>query len=43
MQTARVPQVSNSRMSPLPPEPAAFDRDVTVDIPLGNTKVNYNT
>lgn len=36
--TGSVPQVSNSRLSPLPPEPAAFDRDVTVDIPLGNAK-----
>lgn len=33
-----VPQASNARLSPLPPEPVAFDRDVTVDIPLGNSK-----
>lgn len=38
--SSSVPQVSNARLSPLPPEPAAFDagRDVTVDIPLGNSK-----
>ncbi|KAJ7292331.1 hypothetical protein O6H91_15G035600 [Diphasiastrum complanatum] len=36
----RVPQVTNSRLSPLPPEPASlnFTKDVTEDIPLGNTK-----
>lgn len=35
-----VPQVSDSRLSPLPHEPADFDlgRDTTVDIPLGNAK-----
>uniref|UniRef100_A0A0D6R0E1 Secretory carrier-associated membrane protein n=1 Tax=Araucaria cunninghamii TaxID=56994 RepID=A0A0D6R0E1_ARACU len=31
---------TNSKLSPLPPEPAdfAYDRDVTVDIPLGSEK-----
>eukprot|EP00249_Psilotum_nudum_P006206 c19541_g1_i1 orf=297-1229(+) len=35
-----VPQVSNSRLSPLPPEPASLNshQDATVDIPLGNAK-----
>lgn len=36
--TASVPQAYNTRLTPLPPEPVAFDRDVTVDIPLGNQK-----
>eukprot|EP00250_Pteridium_aquilinum_P017204 c23507_g2_i1 orf=66-965(+) len=36
--TASVPQASNTRLSPLPHEPVAFDRDVSVDIPLGNAK-----
>lgn len=40
-QTGSVPQASNARLSPLPPEPVAFDRDVTVDIPLGNSKVSF--
>ncbi|XP_044496027.1 secretory carrier-associated membrane protein 3 isoform X2 [Mangifera indica] len=33
-----VPPAANSRLSPLPPEPAGFnyDRDVPVDIPLGS-------
>ena len=36
-----VPPVSNSRLSPLPPEPADFynDRGATVDIPLDSSKV----
>ncbi|MBA0575140.1 hypothetical protein Golob_024607, partial [Gossypium lobatum] len=34
--TASVPPASNSRLSPLPPEPAGFsyEREATVDIPL---------
>ena len=36
-----VPAASNSRMPPLPHEPAGFynDRGATVDIPLDSTKV----
>lgn len=36
-----VPPASNSRLSPLPPEPADFynDRNATVDIPLDSEKV----
>ena len=36
-----VPAASNSRMPPLPHEPAGFynDRDATVDIPLDSSKV----
>lgn len=43
-QPSSVPQVSNSRLSPLPPEPAfansAAANDATVDIPLGGAKVS---
>lgn len=39
--TGSVPQASDSRLSPLPPEPADFynDRGATIDIPLDNAKV----
>ncbi|OVA13191.1 SCAMP [Macleaya cordata] len=33
-----VPPASNSRLSPLPPEPADYDRGATIDIPLDTTK-----
>ncbi|GAB4859551.1 Secretory carrier-associated membrane protein 2, partial [Ancistrocladus abbreviatus] len=33
-----VPPASNSRLSPLPPEPADYDRGATIDIPLDNSK-----
>ncbi|KAL5730120.1 Secretory carrier-associated membrane protein 1 [Ranunculus cassubicifolius] len=33
-----VPPASNSRLSPLPPERAEYDRGATVDIPLDNAK-----
>ncbi|CAA6668805.1 unnamed protein product [Spirodela intermedia] len=38
--TGSVPQASDSRLSPLPPEPADFynDRGATIDIPLDNAK-----
>lgn len=38
--TGSVPPASNSRLSPLPPEPAGFgyDRGATVDIPLDSAK-----
>lgn len=43
-QSGSVPQVSNSRLSPLPHEPAfagsAAANDATVDIPLGGAKVS---
>ncbi|KAI8551740.1 hypothetical protein RHMOL_Rhmol06G0209800 [Rhododendron molle] len=34
----RVPPAANSRLSPLPPEPADYDRGTTVDIPLDGAK-----
>ncbi|KAF3642511.1 Secretory carrier-associated membrane protein 5, partial [Capsicum annuum] len=34
----RVPAAINSRPSPLPHEPAGYDRDATVDIPLDGSK-----
>ncbi|KAL9262452.1 putative secretory carrier-associated membrane protein 1 [Drosera capensis] len=34
----RVPPASNSRLSPLPPERADYDRGATIDIPLDNVK-----
>ncbi|KAH7859956.1 hypothetical protein Vadar_007504 [Vaccinium darrowii] len=34
----RVPPAANSRLSPLPPEPADYDRGNTVDIPLDSAK-----
>nr|ACS91930.1 secretory carrier membrane protein [Lilium longiflorum] len=39
-QRGSVPPASNSRLSPLPPEPADFynDRNATIDIPLDNAK-----
>jgi hypothetical protein len=41
-QPSSVPQVSNSRLSPLPPEPAFSNsvaaNDATVEIPLGGAK-----
>ena len=42
LQGGRVPPASNSRMPPLPHEPAGFynDRGATVDIPLDSTKVH---
>ena len=41
LQGGGVPPASNSRMPPLPHEPAGFynDRAATVDIPLGSSKV----
>ncbi|THG02130.1 hypothetical protein TEA_020162 [Camellia sinensis var. sinensis] len=33
-----VPPATNSRLSPLPPEPADYDRGATVDIPLDSAK-----
>ncbi|GAB2234650.1 hypothetical protein Droror1_Dr00003909 [Drosera rotundifolia] len=33
-----VPPVSNSTLSPLPPEPAEYDRGATIDIPLDSVK-----
>lgn len=41
LQGGSVPPASNSRMPPLPHEPAGFynDRGATVDIPLDSTKV----
>ncbi|KAF3577874.1 hypothetical protein DY000_02031546 [Brassica cretica] len=33
-----VPAASNSRLSPLPPDPVGFDYGRTVDIPLGNDR-----
>ncbi|GAB2285338.1 Secretory carrier-associated membrane protein 1 [Dionaea muscipula] len=33
-----VPPASNSRLSPLPPEPVEYDRGATIDIPLDNVK-----
>ncbi|XP_031391417.1 secretory carrier-associated membrane protein 1-like isoform X3 [Punica granatum] len=39
---ASAPPASNSRLSPLPPEPADFyDRNATVDIPLDTSGSNY--
>ncbi|XP_049403355.1 secretory carrier-associated membrane protein 1-like isoform X2 [Solanum stenotomum] len=35
---ASVPPATNSRLSPLPHEPADYDRGATVDIPLDNPK-----
>ncbi|MCD7462210.1 Secretory carrier-associated membrane protein 1 [Datura stramonium] len=35
---ASVPPATNSRLSPLPHEPADYDRGATVDIPLDNSK-----
>ncbi|GAB4825003.1 Secretory carrier-associated membrane protein 3 [Ancistrocladus abbreviatus] len=32
-----VPPASNSRLSPLPPEPADYDRGATIDIPLDSS------
>lgn len=42
LQGGSVPPASNSRMPPLPHEPAGFynDRGATVDIPLDSTKVH---
>lgn len=39
---ASVPPATNSRLSPLPHEPADYDRGATVDIPLDNPKVKQN-
>ncbi|KAK4770767.1 hypothetical protein SAY87_031299 [Trapa incisa] len=40
--TSRVPPAPNSRLSPLPPEPADFyDHDATVDIPLDSGGSKY--
>lgn len=38
MNPASVPPATNSRLSPLPHEPADYDRGATVDIPLDNPK-----
>ncbi len=44
-QPSSVPQVSNSRLSPLPPEPAFSNsvaaNDATDEIPLGGAKVCF--
>jgi hypothetical protein len=42
LQGGSVPPASNSRMPPLPHEPAGFynDRGATVDIPLDSNKVH---
>jgi hypothetical protein len=42
LQGGSVPPASNSRMPPLPHEPAGFynDRGATVDIPLDSSKVH---
>lgn len=38
-QNPSVPPATNSRLSPLPHEPADYDHAATVDIPLDNSKV----
>ncbi|KAK4746418.1 hypothetical protein SAY87_012730 [Trapa incisa] len=38
---ASAPPVSNSRLSPLPPEPGFYDRGATVDIPIDMAGSNY--
>jgi hypothetical protein len=44
-QPGSVPHFSNSRLSPLPPEPAFSNsvaaHDATVEIPLGGAKVSF--